>query len=467
MPPANANARIVPEPANSRRPIGNAEFARLIEALAPASRVAVACSGGADSLAVTLLAAEWARATGREIVALTVDHGLRAESAAEAAATHAWLAARGIAHHILSWAGPKPKANRAALAREARYRLLSTFCRGQRIPDLLLAHHREDQAETFLLRLGRGSGVDGLAGMAPQTARDGIRLLRPLLAVPQARLKATLRAVGQTWIEDPSNADPASARVRLRGLAPVLAAEGLTAGRLAATAARMGRVRAALEGMTDRLLAAAVTLDPAGFCRLDPAAFRDAPEEIGLRALSRLLLTVSGVPHPARLKRLERLYGVLTGSTSQGGATLQRCRLLARRGGVLICREVRDLLTLALRPSEAALWDCRFRVALAVPAGGGPIPSGLFVAALGETGYRTIKDEIAAAHRALVPAPVRPSLPALWDGRGVIAAPHLGFRRKGFENLEFQAEFAPRWPLFATAGGSGQESLPFTDGDIV
>lgn len=466
MPPANANAPIAPEPEENRQPIGGGEFARLIEALGPTSRLAVACSGGADSLALTLLAAEWARETGRELVALTVDHGLRAESAAEAEATQAWLASRGIAHHILRWAGPKPKANRAALAREARYRLLSAFCRGRRIPDLLLAHHLEDQAETFLLRLGRGSGVDGLAAMAAQTSRDGVRLLRPLLAVPRARLKATLRAAGQDWIEDPSNADPASARVRLRQLAPMLAAEGLTAGRLAATAARMGRARAALEAMTDRLIADAVSLDPAGFCRLDPAALRDAPEEIGLRALSRLLLTVSGLPHPARLKRLERLYHALT-SARRGGATLQRCRFLPRRDGVLICREARELLPLALRANQSALWDCRFRVALTAPGGGEEVPAGLFVGALGEAGYRAIKDEIAAEHRALVPAPARPSLPALWDGQGVIAAPHFGFRRNGLEKLRFQAEFAPRWPLFAASAGSGQETAGFADGDIV
>jgi tRNA(Ile)-lysidine synthase len=219
--------------------------------------------------------------------------------------------------------------------------------------------------------------------------------------------------------------------------------------------------------MTDRLLATAVSLDAAGFCRLDPAPFRDAPEEIGLRALSRLLLTVSGLPHPARLKRLERLYSALMAGRRNGSATLQRCRLLSHRDGVLICREARDLSPLALRPNETALWDCRFRVALTTAAGGEAIPVGLFVAALGEAGYRMIKDEIAPERRALVPAPARPSVPALWDGRRVIAAPHFGFRREGFENLGFRAEFAPRWPLFARSSGSGLESAMFTERDIV
>ncbi len=469
MPPASAPAPSAPEPEPagvSARPLGGDEFAALLGALAPGPRLAVACSGGADSLALTLLAAAWAEARGLELVALTVDHGLRADSAAEAEAVGAWLAARGIAHHVLRWGGPKPKANRAARAREARYRLLAAFCRGQGIADLLLAHHLEDQAETFLLRLGRGSGVDGLAAMAPQTSREGIRLLRPLLGVPRTRLRAYLRAAGQGWIEDPSNADPASARARLRGLAATFAAEGLTARRLAATAARMGRVRAALEEATERLVTEAARLDPAGFCRLDPEPLAAAPAEIGLRALARVLLAVSGTAHPARLNRLERLYDALVTGRLGGGATLQGCRIVPRQGRVLVCRETRDPAPLALAPSTAALWDGRFAVALDGTGCSGT--EALVVAALGAAGYGCIKDEIPPARRAAVPAPARAGLPALWNARGVIAVPHLGFRHKDFENLRFRAEFAPRWQLFAaSAQAFAAESTILAGGDIV
>ena len=469
MPPASAPAPSAPEPEPAdtpERPLGGDEFAALLGALAPGPRLAVACSGGADSLALSLLAAAWAKAQGRELVALTVDHGLRADSAAEAETVGAWLAARGIAHHVLRWSGPKPKANRAARAREARYRLLAAFCRGRRIADLLLAHHLEDQAETFLLRLGRGSGVDGLAAMAPQTTREGIRLLRPLLGVPKARLRAHLRAAGQGWIEDPSNADPASARARLRGLAATFAAEGLTARRLAATAARMGRVRAALEEATGRLLAEAARLDPAGFCRLDPTPLAAAPAEIGLRALARILLAVSGTAHPARLNRLERLYGALIGGRLGGGATLQGCRILPRQGGVLVCREARDPAPLALAANTVALWDGRFQVAL--EGAGATGAEALVVAALGAAGYDRIKDAIAPVRRAAMPAPARASLPTLWNAQGVIAVPHLGFRHKDFENLRFRAEFAPRWQLFAAAAQAfAAESTIPAGGDIV
>ncbi|MBM4438672.1 MAG: tRNA lysidine(34) synthetase TilS, partial [Actinobacteria bacterium] len=133
--------------------------------LAPGTRVAVAVSGGADSLALTLLADEWARRTGRSIAALTVDHGLRPDSAAEASQVGAWLAAARIRHEVLRWEGQKPRSGIHAAAREARYRMLTSWCRENDVRDLLLAHHRDDQSETFLMRLARGSGPDGLAAM--------------------------------------------------------------------------------------------------------------------------------------------------------------------------------------------------------------------------------------------------------------------------------------------------------------
>ncbi|WP_119423020.1 tRNA lysidine(34) synthetase TilS, partial [Desertibaculum subflavum] len=201
--------------------------------------LAVAVSGGADSLALVLLAQGWTAAQGGRLLALTVDHGLRPEAAREALQVKRWLAARGVAHRTLRWRGPKPKANLAAAAREARYALLFAACRRARFRALAVAHHREDQAETFLLRLGRGSGVDGLAAMAPVSERDGIALLRPLLDMPRDRLRAALAAAGQDWIEDPGNADPARARTAVRALLPALAAAGLPPVRIAATAARM------------------------------------------------------------------------------------------------------------------------------------------------------------------------------------------------------------------------------------
>jgi tRNA(Ile)-lysidine synthase len=403
-------------------PLDAAAFAALMAPFAPFEprpRLVVAVSGGADSLALALLAQEWAAARGGSVTALTVDHRLRQASAAEAVQVGAWLAARGIAHHVLVREGPRPARGVQAAARAARYRLLEAWCAEQGVLHLLLAHHRDDQAETLLLRLARGSGLDGLAGMAPAVEHAACRVLRPLLGVPRDRLVATLDAADQPWIEDPSNQDPAFARTRLRQAAMPLAAAGLTGERLAATASRLARSRAALESVVAALLARAAMLHPAGFARLDAAALAAAPAETGLRALAALLALVGGGGYPPRLARLERLHGELMAGL-RGGRTLGGCRILPRRGGVLVCREPAAVAPpMPVAPGATAVWDGRFRLCL--PAGA---PAGLTIGALGAA-----RIEGAAA----LPAVVRPSLPALGDDKGVVAVPALRYVRAGLD----------------------------------
>jgi tRNA(Ile)-lysidine synthase len=178
----------------------NEEFANRLDRIGPFERpphLAIAVSGGADSMALALLADAWARPRGGEITALTVDHRLRPESQSEARQVGIWLAARGIAQETLVWDGPHATGDIQAAARAARYRLLEDWCAERRVVHLLTAHHSEDRAETFWLRLARGSGLDGLAGISAVTERAQCRVLRPLLDVPPARLRARLRVEGQ------------------------------------------------------------------------------------------------------------------------------------------------------------------------------------------------------------------------------------------------------------------------------
>jgi len=411
--------RLAAEPTGTR-PIEAAEFAALIERFAPfgpAPRLAVAVSGGADSLALTLLADEWARAAGGAITALTVDHRLRPEAAAEAARVAGWLGARGIAHATLVRDGPIPSGDLQAVARAARYGLLEGWCAAHGVLHLLMAHHREDQAETVLLRLARGSGLDGLAGMAAEVEHRACRVLRPLLGTPRARLAATLAARGQDWIEDPSNLDPAYARVRLRRSAAMLAAEGLSADRLAATAGLLGRARAVLEAAVAAHLAEAVWLHPAGFAWLDPARLCAAPEEVALRTLAAVLATVSGEYYPPRLDGLERLRRQLPHDLG-AGRTLGGCRVLPRRGRILVCREPAAVAPpVAAAPGAAVRWDGRFLLQLPPTA-----PAGLRLGAL-----RAAPE--AAKMRSDVPPAARATLPALGDDAGIVAVPHLDYRR--------------------------------------
>ncbi|MDA8231909.1 MAG: tRNA lysidine(34) synthetase TilS [Magnetospirillum sp.] len=404
-------------------------------------QIAVAVSGGPDSLALALLAADWAAARGGRAHCLTVDHRLRPQSTAEAETVGGWLAARGIAHAILPWTGEKPQADLQRAARDARYALLRGWCRERGFLHLLLAHHRDDQAETLLLRLGRGSGVDGLSGMACVHEAADARLVRPLLGLPRARLAATLSARGQPWIEDPSNANPAFARVRMRQLLPDLAPEGLTSRRLAETARRLGRARAALEEGVAAAAARWVVLHPAGFATIDAQAFALLPDEIGLRLVSRLVMAVGGGVYPPRRERLERIHAALSG-TAFSAATLGGCRLAAGSDGrLLVCREAARMAGPAiLVPGGETTWDGRFRLAVAADA-----PAGLAVAGLGVEGWGMVARLLRSRPLPPIPAPVRPTLPVVVDQDGISAVPHLGYNR------DAKAERTVRWIVPAPA----------------
>src|SRR5688500_149409 len=167
--------------------------------------IAVAVSGGGDSMALVLLLEDWTRERGGRLLALTVDHGLRPESAEEARRVHDILQSRGIEHRVLTWEGEKPQSHIQERAREARYALLCAECVREKIPFLAAAHNAEDQIETFWMRLAHGSGLDGLAGMAARREMRGMDLLRPLLGFSREELRRYCAQAGIEWIEDPSN----------------------------------------------------------------------------------------------------------------------------------------------------------------------------------------------------------------------------------------------------------------------
>lgn len=412
--------------------------------------LAAAVSGGADSLALALLADRWARARGGRVAALTLDHGLRPESAGEARRVGAWLSGRGIAHEILEWPGAKPATAIQARARAARYAILGEWCRAAGVLHLLLAHQREDQAETLLLRLAGGSGPDGLAGMSALVETSGARILRPLLGVSRRAIESFLVECGQDWIEDPSNRDPRFARTRVREGLPALAARGVTAESLAAAARRFADVRIALEAATAALLARGARVHPAGFAVLSLAELRAAPAEIAARALARALAAVGGRTHPPALDKVASLLRAVSARSESRGnvAALSGCvaelRLGSEGAELLLRRESRGLP--APEPVAATVrrgWDGRFD--LAVPSG----PNSLVLAPLGEEGWLEIARAAPALRDSPIPRPVRAVLPAFSDAEGVARVPHLGYARPGTEPWLMAAEavFRPRRPL--------------------
>lgn len=339
--------------------IHNDEFALAMQAFAPFERtpeLCVAVSGGADSMALVLLADRWARQHGGRVVALTIDHGLRANSSDEALLVGRRLAALGIAHEILTWDGAKPSNGLQAAARGARYQLLDNWCRQHGFLHLLIAHHADDQAETFLMRVERGSGPDGLAAMAPVRTLKSCRLLRPLLAFPKQRLIATLEAADVEWVDDPSNVDARFGRTLARRelQSGAIDTAGLTEG-----VARFQRIRTHLENETSCWLAGHTTLSPFGTLRISEALFDGLDEEIRLRVLSRAAMTIGGNVYPPSIAAIERLAAKLQAgeSATLGGA------LFAEQGtGIVVYREARNL------PAEMPVargiihWDRRFQI---------------------------------------------------------------------------------------------------------
>jgi len=394
--------------------------------------VAVATSGGPDSLALAILADRWARAKGGVAWAVTVDHGLRAESAVEARQVGVWLARRGIPHAILAWEGDKPATGLQAVAREARYRLLGDWCRARGCLHLLTAHHREDQAETYLIRRRAKSGPDGLAAMPVVREAAGYRLVRPLLTVPRGRLRAFLAAEGQGWIDDPSNRNPAFERVRLRR--EPRADDDVFAEIAGHAAARVGRERA-----VDRLIARHVILDPAGFAAIDPAPILAAPCDLAARLLARVAVTVGGGVYPPRRERLARLRDGLGAATGRA-RTLGGCRFVPWRGRLLVMREVAAAAPLHLAPGVACVWDRRFFASA-------PVREGLVLGCLGQGGVAALGRDRAMD----LPPLVHPALPAFRDEEGcVLAVPLLGYRRGDAGALP-ELFFRPATPLTRAA----------------
>ena len=324
----------------AERAVGDDEANALFSGLANLRGLILAVSGGPDSTALLLLVARWAKGRNRtpKLLAVTVDHGLRATAAAEAAAVKRLARRLGVAHRTLHWRGKKPKSGLQEAARDARYWLLAQAAKRVGYGHILTAHTLDDQAETVLFRLARGSGLGGLAGMShvsplpkssaisaspPINAASAIFLVRPLLRIPKTRLIATLEAAGVAYSEDPTNRDPRFTRARLRTFMPALAKEGLDARGLARLAARMRRAEWAIEFVVG---AACEALAPGPWPARDPVVFETAqfaglPDEVALRLLGRAIAHV-GDEGPVELAKLETLSDSLRQAESRLRRTL-------------------------------------------------------------------------------------------------------------------------------------------------
>lgn len=313
---------------DDQSPISASEARSLFANWRQVPALVLAVSGGPDSVAMLWLMARWRRALkhGPRLVAVTVDHRLRPEARGEAADVKRLARELDVEHRTLRWNGAKPETGVPAAARDARYALLLKAARQCGAAHILTAHTRDDQAETLLMRMARGSGIAGLGAMVRQSPREGAIIARPLLDVPKARLLATLDKARVSYALDPTNTNAKYTRPRLRALMPLLAAEGCDARNLTRLAARLGRANAALELMADgaeRFLANRDrgSLQPG----LDFDAFIQLPEEVRVRVLLRAIgrVATEGVPELGKVE-------VLVGAIDAAGPASERSRIHGR-----------------------------------------------------------------------------------------------------------------------------------------
>ncbi len=391
-------------------PLTAVEFSDLVAPLGPFGarrRVVAAVSGGADSMALAWLLRRWG-----DPLAVVVDHGMRLASAGEAAVTMERLSALGIPARLITLdVHPGPDAG--ARARAARYDALLGVCRETGLPDLFIAHHRQDLAETLLLRAAAGSGAAGLAGIAAVSWRGDARLLRPLLPVPPARLRATLQSAGVGWVDDPGNIDPSTARGGLR-------AKGVP-GAAADAALRWAKARRVMEVGTAAELARHVAIHPSGHATVGGP--------LSARAWSALLWTVSGRAHPPRRAAVRQLMAA-------GGGTLH---------GVMVGHGVAVREAAAMGGAAAAVpgavWDGRFVVRAAPPGG---VIGGAGAALEGEA--RRLR------RRRGLPSVVASVLPAISFSTDLLVIPHLAYPDTE-TCFTVEVDFRPPRPLAGTPFG--------------
>ena len=397
----------------------------------PGPHLAVAVSGGADSMALLLLASAWAQARGGLVSALSVDHGLRAASATETRLVASWCQERGIAHATLVWEGAKPDRGIQARARVARYALLEQWCRDAGVLHLLLGHHRDDQAETMAMRAAMKSGPAGLAGMAAISERRDVRLLRPLLRLGKQDLMGWLLGQGQPWLEDPSNRDPRFQRTRLR------------IGKVSRPPEAPSTARGDADRALAQILARIAAIHPEGWVRLELGGLRALAPGGVADVLRRTVLAVAGALYPPRGSGLSDCATWVAGSATPAVRTLAGFRLVLGAQYLDVVRECAALPSAAVRFAAGELiWDRRFRVRSS------PLAHDELSCAVAAGLSRARHARVAVARRAAV------ALPAHRGVDGTVTLPHV-FYGRGLPTLvsvpTFDVTFRPHLALGGAA----------------
>jgi len=409
-------------------PDANAPFQPLFDRLNQHSKLALAVSGGPDSTALMWLAAQWAKTHGKldSLYVLTIDHGLREAAPQDARQVCKWAKALGLQCNILSWQHDGPTSGIQEKARAGRYQLMANWCRDNGFDGVVTAHHRDDQAETMLMRLARGSGVDGLSAMAGRSEIFGLAVYRPLLEVSPDDLQQVLKNAGHDWLEDPANQNEQFERVRVRGSMTAIENAGVDSQALGLSAKRLRRARSALETMTDRFMADGVTVFETGHCEVDRATFEAQPDEICLRTLNRLIMWAGGGKIAVRMAKVERLLETLDTSNKH---TLAGAQIAMRKNMFVIGREFGRIVPDLQR--QVHVWDNRF----------------IFNDTQNVQPYGLFIDQAPHQRPQSLPHFVACSLPAFFDQTGKFTIPHLEPTTAGMIHLSSLPEGIVKVPI--------------------
>jgi tRNA(Ile)-lysidine synthase len=381
----------------------------------PPSSLGIAVSGGSDSMALLHLLVAFAKVHGITLHAATVDHGLRPEAGAEAAMVARICRGLGIGHHVLEWQGRDHKGNLQDEARKARYGLLAQWANDVGVEAVALGHTADDVAETFLMRVSRRAGVDGLAAMPASFERDGISWVRPLLRAHRSDLQTYLGAENIKWVDDPSNDDDRFERVRMRKALAILSGLGVDADAISDVALNLTDAKDALNHQMVHLARDIITLS-LGTVAIDEAGLADQPDEMRRRLIVHALKWVNGAYYAPRSTAVAEVFAAL----AQGSAaTLAGCELRRKAGKIFIFRELNAVSCLETPVFDS--WDDRWR--FIPPTKDNGDVRDLTLRALGPVGLKYCKDwrDLGIPRRAAL------SLPAVWQGTQLIAAPLAGW----------------------------------------
>ena len=379
----------------------------------PQGILGVTVSGGGDSVALLFLLAEWANKNNRKVCVATVNHNLRDAAASEAAFVADLCKALDFEHTILEWKGWAGTGNLQNAARNARKLLLTEWCAEYGVSAVALGHTQDDQAETFLLRLARGSGLDGLSAMQAASGKDPV-WIRPLLKVGRQELRDYLTHIGQDWIDDPSNDDKSFERVKIRKSLPLLAELGLTIERLSQTAEGLQAPRFALEKMTQDGAYRCCKPNKYGVVEIDINKLQKEPLDVQYRLLSYSMSWVSGAVYRPRFKSLRATYDNLLEGCSQ---TLAGCFFkIDKKSNLVVMRELSSLPFMQLKNTT---YDGRWQVFA-------NNDDNVSIGPIGEKGLPQIENwrELGVLRDILL------QTPAIWDRGTVVSAPLVGFDGK-------------------------------------